>query len=85
MKRIQYTIRSIPPTVDSKLREHAKRTGKSLNEVAVEALKAGAGVSGKPVTYTELDSIFGAGIADCDAFDDAQNWQEALPNPLMED
>ena len=35
---MQYTIRGIPPTVDTALRQRAGQTGKSLNEAAVDAL-----------------------------------------------
>lgn len=41
----QYTIRNIPDQIDSALRRRAKLTGKSFNQVAVEALAAGAGES----------------------------------------
>lgn len=44
----QYTLRNIPPEVDRVLRRRAKEGGRSFNQVAVEALAAGAGVSTKP-------------------------------------
>jgi len=45
----QYTIRNIPDSVDRALKRRAKSAGKSFNQVALEALSAGAGESLKPV------------------------------------
>ncbi len=44
----QYTIRSVPDPVDRALRKRAKESGKSFNQVALEALTLGAGESFKP-------------------------------------
>jgi hypothetical protein len=44
----QYTIRNIPSDVDRVLRRRAKADGKSFNQVALEALVAGAGRDLKP-------------------------------------
>lgn len=44
----QYTIRNIPADVDRVLRRRAKELGKSFNQVALEALAAGAAVSLRP-------------------------------------
>lgn len=59
----QYTIRNVPSPVDSVLREKAKRQGKSLNDVALEALQTGAGVATQ-VRYDDLDEFFGSWISD---------------------
>lgn len=40
---IQYTIRNVPEALDEALRRAARERGKSLNEVAIEALARGAG------------------------------------------
>jgi hypothetical protein len=48
---MQYTIRQVPAIVDRALRKRAKSEGKSLNQLALEALAVGAGVAradGKP-------------------------------------
>jgi plasmid stability protein len=39
----QYTLRNIPDQVDRELRRRAKHSGKSFNQIAVEALACGAG------------------------------------------
>ena len=38
MKKLQYTIRDIPPAVDRVIRKRAQRAGKSFNATVVEAL-----------------------------------------------
>ena len=55
----QYTIRGVPAEVDRKLRERAKKEGKSLNEVALEVLKEAAGMENGKKIYTDLDFLIG--------------------------
>jgi|GEM_PF-3429808 plasmid stability protein len=45
MKTSQYTIRGINPKIDSALRSRARRTGRSINTVTLEALQAGLGLA----------------------------------------
>lgn len=56
---MQYTIRGIPPAVDAALRQRARASGKSLNEVAIAALAEGAGVTGNRRKRRDLRDIFG--------------------------
>jgi len=79
MKSIQYTIRSISPQLDNILREQSRKTGRSLNEVTLNALQKGVGLSDES-TFTDLDDLFGVGICDEAAFNDAMNWLDSLPN-----
>lgn len=72
----QYTIRSVPSSVDAVLRDKARRQGKSLNEVALEALSAGAGVAAQ-IRYADLDGFFGSWVAD-EAVDKALEDQRRL-------
>lgn len=44
----QYTIRNIPDQVDRTLRQRARVTGKSFNQVVVEALYTGIGETHVP-------------------------------------
>lgn len=67
---IQYTIRRVPKRLDDVLRQKAKSEHKSLNEIAVEALKKGAGIDGETQTYHDLDELAGTWIQD-DEFDRA--------------
>ncbi len=56
---MQYTLRGIPPAVDAALRQRARASGKSLNEVAIEALAEGAGVTGNRKKRRDLRDIAG--------------------------
>jgi plasmid stability protein len=47
-KDTQYTIRNIPVNIDRALRDRATSSGKSLNEVTLEALASGVGETAKP-------------------------------------
>jgi hypothetical protein len=78
---MQYTIRGIPPTVDVALRERARAAGKSLNEVAIEALTEGAGVAGTPRQRRNFDHIAGTWQED-KAFDEAIADQDRIDEDL---
>jgi hypothetical protein len=54
---MQYTIRGIPPVVDSALRDRARVAGKSLNEAAIDALAEGVGVIGARQKRRDLADI----------------------------
>ena len=56
---MQYTIRGIPETLDSALRERARAAQKSLNEAAIDALAEGAGISGHRRKRRDLSDIAG--------------------------
>jgi hypothetical protein len=63
---MQYTLRNIPKKVDQALRRKAREQGRSLNDVALEALSLGAGVSpnGAKVRYMDLADIAGTWVED---------------------
>ena len=61
---MQYTIRNIPVQVDRALRERSKREGKSLNEVATEALVRGLDLEGAQVRHRDLTTIAGSWVRD---------------------
>ena len=77
----QYTIRSVPPVVDRALREHAKRLSKSLNEVAVEALRRGVGLEASETVFDDLDDCIGTWREDPD-FDAALKRQDLVDRKL---
>jgi hypothetical protein len=56
---MQYTLRKIPRPVDKALRHKAKKEGRSLNEVAIEALARGAGIELGIVKNHDLDFAIG--------------------------
>jgi plasmid stability protein len=56
---MQYTVRSVPKSVDEALRRRARTEGRSLNEVAIEALAKGLGLGAEPVIQRDLSDIAG--------------------------
>ena len=56
MGSLQYTIRNVPDATDRRLRSRARQTGKSLNEVVLEALNDAAG----DAENHDLDFLFGS-------------------------
>lgn len=61
---VQYTLRQIPRELDAALRRKAKREGKSLNQVALEALTRGAGTEQAPLKFHDLDFAIGTWVDD---------------------
>jgi hypothetical protein len=60
----QYTIRGVPRRVGAQLRERARKEGRSLNSVAVDALARGLGLDAEVRRYTDLDDLAGTWIED---------------------
>jgi plasmid stability protein len=56
---MQYTLRNVPEAVDSALRRRAREEGRSLNEVAVEALTQGIGLGPKRLRRRDLSALAG--------------------------
>ena len=61
---MQYTLRNVPEELDHALRERARREGRSLNEVALEALKVALGLSEEAVVRRDLGDVAGTWIED---------------------
>ena len=78
---MQYTIRNVPDTLDEALRRVARERGKSLNEVAIEALARGAGVSGERGRQRDLNDIAGTWRKD-PAFDSALDAQDTIDEEM---
>jgi len=78
---MQYTIRNIPDVVDAALRRAAQTQGKSLNDVAIEALARGAGVTGEILRQRDLSDIAGTWRED-PAFDQAITSQDAIDKEI---
>jgi hypothetical protein len=78
---MQYTIRGIPIDIDVALRERARAAGKSLNEVAIEALAEGIGVTAAGRQRRNLDDIVGTWKED-KAFDEAIADQDQIDEDL---
>lgn len=74
---MQYTIRKVPDSLDAALRRRAREQGRSLNEVAIEALARGAGITVEPAPQRDLRDIAGTWRKDR-AFDRALAAQDAI-------
>jgi len=80
-KATQYTIRQVPEDVDEALRKWAVREGASINAVALQALKTGAGVGQESPRYHDLDALAGTWVQD-EAFDKAVEVFEKIDEGL---
>ena len=78
---MQYTIRNVPAFLDAALRRSAREQRKSLNEVAIEALARGAGLSERRCRQRDLSDIAGSWQKD-PAFDSALAAQDAIDAEL---
>ena len=78
---MQYTIRNVPNILDQALRRTAYEQDRSLNDVAVEALARGAGVSGERIQQRDLRTIAGTWLDDA-AFDSALAAQDSIDDRM---
>ncbi len=78
---MQYTIRNVPDYLDAALRSLADEQGKSLNEVAIEALARGAGVSERRSRQRDLHDVAGTWRKD-QAFSDAIAAQDTIDEAM---
>jgi len=56
---MQYTVRGISEALDRAIRQRARAEGRSLNEVAVEALAGGLGLADDGIALRDLSDIVG--------------------------
>jgi hypothetical protein len=61
---MQYTLRNVPASVDALLRRRARAEGKSLNEVALDALVRGVGLGEQPLKQRDLADVAATWRAD---------------------
>jgi plasmid stability protein len=78
---MQYTIRNIPKSLDAALRRKARQKGKSLNDMAIEALARGTGISGEPTRQRDLSDIAGLWRED-PLFESAVSDQDVIDGDL---
>ena len=78
---MQYTLRNVPAFLDRALRRTARATGASLNEVVLEALAKGAGLSAERVSHRKLGDLAGRWQED-PQFDDAIREQDTIDPTL---
>ena len=80
---MQYTIRNVPRTLDEALRKAAQERGKSLNDVAIEALARGAGITPERERQRDLGDIAGTWRKDA-AFDRALASQDTIDKEMWQ-
>ncbi len=80
---MQYTIRNVPDLLDEALRRAAREQGKSLNEVAIEALARVAGLGERRCRRRDLSDIVGSWRKD-PAFDNALAAQDTIDAELWQ-
>jgi plasmid stability protein len=78
---MQYTLRNVPKVLDRALRERAKREGKSLNQVALDALMRAIGAEAEATPHRSLADVGGTWIADAEV-DRALDDQRAVDPDL---
>ena len=78
---MQYTVRNVPDLVDAALRRSAREQGKSLNEVVIDALTCGAGLTESRRRQRDLSDIAGTWRKD-PAFDLALAAQDTVDAEL---
>lgn len=78
---MQYTIRNVPDILNEALRRTAREGGKTLNEVAIEALARGAGITGERCQRRDLGDIAGTWRKD-PAFDSAVAAQDTIDKEM---
>ena len=80
---MQYTIRNVPEYLDDALRVSAREQGKSLNEVAIEALARGFGLGQARVRQRDLSDIAGSWKID-PAFERALAAQDTVDEEMWQ-
>jgi len=58
-RKVQYTLRSIPPGLDQLLRARARHANKSLNEITLELLKSATQAEASYYVRNDLDEFIG--------------------------
>ena len=69
-KKIQYTVRNVPYTVDQALRKKAETENKTLTQILIRALQKEAGLHKNEHEHHDLDFLIGTWVHDSevDAF-----------------
>lgn len=78
---MQYTLRNVPAFLDRVLRHRARVSGSSLNDVVLEALTKGAGLSAERVAHRKLGDLAGKWEEDAQ-FDEAIRDQDTVDPAL---
>ncbi len=80
-KGMQYTVRNVPDALDAALRERARKEGRSLNEVTLQAIARGMGFSATRPRQRDLSDLRGTWCEDPE-FDQAIADQDRIDPEL---
>ena len=61
---MKYTLRNIPQSVDQALRQKVRDEGRSLNQVAIDALARGLGIDQAVTPNHDWDFLIGTWVED---------------------
>ena len=78
---MQYTIRSLPASLDEAIRKRVEEERKSLNTVVVEALMEAFGLSGSAPAHRDLGELAGSWVEDA-AVDEALGAQRGIDDEM---
>ncbi len=78
---MQYTVRRVPRALDQAIRSRARSAGKSLNDVAIEALAEGLGLGSRLGARRAIDDVVGTWVED-PAIDAALAEQDRIDDDL---
>lgn len=79
----QYTVRGVPPEIEKKIAEEARRKGMSLNRALISLLEEVAGTTAGPEPYTDLDDLCGVwSPAEYDRFEESLREQRGIDEEL---
>jgi plasmid stability protein len=79
---MKYTIRNVPAALDQTLRQRAREHGRSLNEVALDALLTGVGLWDTPIQHRDLMDVSGTWVDDPEV-DEALADQRRIERPRV--
>jgi hypothetical protein len=75
---MQYKLRNVPVGIDQALRTRAKAEGKTINQVALEALQAGLELNGKGPPKRDLSFMGRMDDATLNAIEDVRASSERV-------
>jgi hypothetical protein len=81
---MQYTIRNIPKRLDEALRRKAREEHRSLNEVVVETMEHGLGLTGEKKVYRDLDWLIGSGPLEPEVIRALEEQDQIHPDEMRE-
>ena len=79
--RSPFTVRGVPPSVERALRRKARREGRSLNSILLDALAAAGAAEAGEALHEDLDDLIGTWVEDAE-FDASMREHEQVDPDL---